>query len=71
MITQRKCGADAYLIGGSGKTLKRINNAPHPYEDGAGHHSIIPDDEYMLSSFREIYQISNQGESIHFHQYVR
>ena len=31
----------------------------------------IPDDECLLSSRGEIYQISIQGESIHFHLYVR
>lgn len=29
--------------------------------------TFIPNDECLLSSFREIYQISNQGESTHFH----
>lgn len=28
---QEKCGADAYLYGGSGKALTRISNTPHPY----------------------------------------
>ena len=28
---KKKCGANAYLVGGSGKTLKRISNTPHPY----------------------------------------
>ena len=32
IATKRKCGAVAYQYGGSGRTLTRINNTPHPYD---------------------------------------